>query len=467
MKIAAHAAPDAKVRVLDLVTGRELWTAKAGDENVLAVAFSPDGKILATGAGFVEPIIRLWDVASGQEIGRLEGHRVYSGQLLFLPGGKTLASAGADQTIRLWDVASRRLLQTLRGHKDEVWRLALLLDNTTLLSGSKDGAVLVWDTTKTRARGAYVTLPKRVFGWRFAADSKSVLTVDPDGKIERWQGDAFQEETTVMEIGKIGSSYFIVVAPDCALVAVGSDNGLVKVWDWERRVVVREFKATDRRVYPVRFLARGKRLLLAYGTNLGQGSLHEWDLATGKETRSWPGPPNSTDFSCGVSPDERWCLMLGWEGTHSLIELLTGKLTHPPLNLRQPDFFSFSPEGKLIAAPSMLGFARIWDATTFREVATVSGFMLGVHSAVFSPDGHRLATGSNGIEAVKLWDVDSRENLLTLEGRGSGLHRAAFSPDGSTLGAKNWDGGLQFWRAPSWAEIAAAEKNEKKGSSSP
>jgi WD40 repeat protein len=151
-------------------------------------------------------------------------------------------------------------------------------------------------------------------------------------------------------------------------------------------------------------------------------------------------------------------LLLGWTGTHSLIDLVTGKVTNLNLNMRQGVALSFSPDGKLIATPSTLGFARIWDATTFREVATLSGFMMGVHSAVFSPDGHRLATGSNGIEAAKLWDVESHENLLTLEGRGSMLHLTAFSPDGSILGAKSWAGDLNLWRAPSWAEIEQAER---------
>ena len=164
--IAAFVKPGGKVCVIDLATGKECWTAKAADdEYVLCLAFSPDGKMLATGAGFVESDIRLWDVASGKEIKRLEGHRACISSLVFWPDGKTLASASGDQTIRLWDltdISNVPPARVLQGHKLEVWKLALLPDNTTLVSGSKDGSVLVWDTSATHSRHDYITLPEKI-----------------------------------------------------------------------------------------------------------------------------------------------------------------------------------------------------------------------------------------------------------------------------------------------------------------
>jgi WD40 repeat protein len=116
-----------------------------------------------------------------------------------------------------------------------------------------------------------------------------------------------------------------------------------------------------------------------------------------------------------------------------------------------------------IAGTSWYGYAQLWDSAKFQPVATFSGFFMGVHSAAFSPDGTRLATGSDGFEAVKLWDVQSHQELITLEGQGSVLHLTAFSPDGNVLGSKNGAGNiLHLWRAPSWAEIAAAEASERR-----
>jgi tRNA A-37 threonylcarbamoyl transferase component Bud32 len=98
--LAAYALRSGQLRVIDLRDGKELWAKQASKQFITAQAFSPDGKTLASAAGFGESDIRLWDVASGKEIGRLEGHQSWVGSLVFWPDGKKLASSSADQTIR-------------------------------------------------------------------------------------------------------------------------------------------------------------------------------------------------------------------------------------------------------------------------------------------------------------------------------------------------------------------------------
>jgi WD40 repeat protein len=108
-----------------------------------------------------------------------------------------------------------------------------------------------------------------------------------------------------------------------------------------------------------------------------------------------------------------------------------------------------------------LGYARVWDTATWREEATLRGFLNAVNSVAFSPDGKRFATGgSNPDDTVKLWDVDSWQDLLTLEGVGSLFYLTAFSPDGNAIGTLSQDGILNVWRAPSWAEINAVEAKD-------
>jgi len=112
------------------------------------------------------------------------------------------------------------------------------------------------------------------------------------------------------------------------------------------------------------------------------------------------------------------------------------------------------------------GLAKLWDVATHREIVRFKGHLKSVQSVAISPDGARLATGGGGAEAVKLWDIQTHQELITLAGEGSLTTFLRFSPDGNKLIALNLDSEyklrLQIWRAPSWEQIEAVEKAEKK-----
>ncbi len=90
---------------------------------------------------------------------------------------------------------------------------------------------------------------------------------------------------------------------------------------------------------------------------------------------------------------------------------------------------AFTPDGGTLATASEDALVKLWDPATLREVATLRGHLLGVHSVQVSPDGRRLASGSHAKEAVKLWDLATWQEVTTLEGRGSFFYRTMFSPD--------------------------------------
>ena len=119
----------------------------------------------------------------------------------------------------------------------------------------------------------------------------------------------------------------------------------------------------------------------------------------------------------------------------------------------------FSPDGRGLFSTSFDGSARLWDVFARRELATLRGHFGLVCSPALSPDGRRLATGgSSPRDAVKLWDLVAHRELLTLQGEGQHFMHVTFSPDGNTLAAVSLDGMAHLWRAPSWEEIEAAEK---------
>jgi WD40 repeat protein/serine/threonine protein kinase len=457
LSLAAHAMDDGQIRAINLKTGQELWCAPATDAHVTALQFSPDGRTLASGAGYAETVIRLRDATTGLELSQLQGHRGYVHSLVFWPDGLTLASASSDQTICLWNLGDPRHVpppRTLRGHKREVWRLALLPDQTTLLSGGLDGMVNLWDTTRNPRLGAHLTLPtafsKTAQWWRFAPDSRSILALDNQGRIVQWHGSDFQEPKTLLDLGSRACG--ALISDDGLKVFAGSTDGTIGVWDLPQRVLLYEFPTGKGSPCPARLLAQGKRLLVQH---LPMGDFTEWDLAGPRRLRSFTGAPVSGAF---LTPDERFLFVVSMDTPSYMSDLRTDPAVRRTLDFHQTGGAALSPDGTLLAVASRAGYARLLDVATLREIGTLRNFLQGVHGIGFSADGKRLVTCSDGQEAIKLWDVQSQQELLTLSAEGSLFHSPAFSPDDTLLAARSEQGVLHIWRAPSRAEIETAEK---------
>ncbi|MBI5770139.1 MAG: WD40 repeat domain-containing protein [Verrucomicrobia bacterium] len=460
-----------RIGVIDLKSGRERWSIVASDNQITCLAFSPDGRVLAAGAGPVDSTISLWDAGSGQPLGRLIGQRGATSGIEFLADGKHLVSSSWDQTLRLWDLASRTTVRTFRGHKTEVHALALARDQRTLISGCKDGSAYVWDLNADRNVSSSGSLGAGKKAWGLAGDGESMVTLDANGRLARRHGRAFQVETTLVELGPVAGfeprQIRVLLDPQRPLLAMMTKAGKLQAWDWERRTLLREWDrpAGIGFVTPIRFSVDGTKLVVIFD-GAGGGSCRELEIDTGRETRSFNFPDRSvaaSELAPIVSPDGRQLIMVfPGAGETTRFDLASGRFTTHRLKVSEVSFGTrFSPDGRFLAVPSMLGYARILDAASYQEVATLSGLMGGVHSAAYSPDMQRLAIGSTGEEAVTLWDAHNFERLLNLGSRAGAVAPVAFSPDGNVIaGQSNYalEGTIHFWRAPSWAEIEAAEK---------
>ncbi len=455
----AYGSPEGRIHILDLHSGNELWSAQASKLRVTALAFSPDGSRLASAAGYEEKEIRLWDVATGQESGRLEGHSAFVTSLVFWPDGKRLASSSADQTIRIWDVGQLKCLNVLRGHQEMVYRMALSPDQKTMYSGGNDGMVCVWNSPATPPRGTQLIIPDNATAFCFAPDSSSLVTLNTSGRVVRWSGAEFEQGEPLFDVGGglicgFDLRWFHIFSRDGQFLAVGSTNGLMRVWDVRRRVLSSQLTNTNGEFMPLEFLAGGGKLIT--------GSLdmfQEWDLRTASEIQSWPA---SWTGATSLSPDES--LMMGTSpGSYHLV--LRNLAERRNLQFDPGDRLhartAFSPDGSLLVISSHMGFVRVWDASGLREVTKLRGFLLAPFAMAFSSDGKRLATGGFGERALRLWDAESWQELFTLDAQGGSCVIAAFSPDGNTIAALDATGILQLWRAPSWDEINAAEAAEK------
>jgi WD40 repeat protein/serine/threonine protein kinase len=448
-----------RLQVVDLASGNTNFDIPdAHPEPISFVAWSPDGSVIASGSAYLGGAIRLWDAASGEPLGTLEGHTSWICELVFSADGRRLYSASADQTIRIWDMGQQRCLATLRGSTDEVYGLALSPDDATLASASKDGGVAFWSAHPRPEEESprLIELGKPAQPQPAFAPAGRVLAAPCAGTVTVL--DPATSEV-IEQIPALGADVRTVAySADGALLASGSGRrgGRTRVWSRAERRLLLEFDDPNRPLHWWRFWADGRRLLSVSG----QGKVTWWDTLTRQAVRTFTMGPCK---SAAVSPDSRLLVVGAVRGVVRWINAETGELLATTTDAHRHELsgITFSEDGSRAASVAFDGTLAIWDPSSFQLIDSFKGHMLGAHAVAFSPDGRRLATGGGGgREVVKLWDVSTRRELLTLPGQGTQFNYVAFSPDGIWLAACNWQGELHLWRAPSWEEIEAAESRQ-------
>jgi len=176
-KVLASASSDGTVRLWDTTIGTYKQTLEGHSNWVKAVAFSPDGKVLASAS--VDKTVRLWDATTGAWKQTLEGHSGWVNSIAFSPDGKVLASTSDDKTVRLWDTTTSAREQTLEGHNGSVKAVAFSPDGKVLASTSGDMTVWLWDTI-TGARKRTLKTNTTVTSQSFSKNGRYLRT---DGEL--------------------------------------------------------------------------------------------------------------------------------------------------------------------------------------------------------------------------------------------------------------------------------------------
>ncbi len=458
------------VRVLNSRTGTtclEIPAPDPKDGQVTAIAFSPDGHILAWAVG-LRMVIRLCDSETGQLRGELVGHKDWVLSLAFTPNSELLASASGDQTVRVWNIADNTVRCRLQGHLNEAWAVAFMKDGKTLISGGKDGCVRFWDVSAPHGARWPVPIPARCLA--FTTNSQQFVALgQPDGSVSVWDGLSLQPIEPLPALGSNNSS--VALSPDGRWLAIGDVAGNVKTWDWPAR------RAVTNLVYPSRVItilgfSPGGRYLWA-GVQRGEILTRTGGAARALkvwQTHSWEEIQLNGIETVGVrwadfSPDDRLLALSYEDGTVKLWSLSDGKLVaalsgHSP----RVERVLFSPNGWILASAGYDDFVKLWDVHKRRELMTLRSHFNHLSALAFSPDGQRLAVAGYGPNvAIKLWEPAIQRELITLEFNKRAVSPSyiiAFSPDGNTLASAVPFGPVLLWRAPSFAEIEARERKE-------
>lgn len=440
-RLLATGSGDKTVKLWDVASGRELRTLGGHSGVISCVAFSPDGRTLASGS--IDKTVKVWDVATGRELRTLAGHTDRVASLAFSPDGSVLASASYDRAIRLWDTSAGQMLRVLNGHGSTVRSIAFSPDGHTLASGSVDKTIKLWDVASGQVLRTFTGHSGVINAIAFSPDGRKLASGSSDKTIKIWDAASGAELDTLD--GHSNTVYAVAFSPDGRMLASGSGDETVKLWDVVSGRDTRTLTGHSGYVYTVAFSPDGT--MVASGSFDDSAKL--WSVASGRELRTLAGH-SPTVFSVAFSPSDHM-LALANRTSISLWNTASGRVQRV-----LPGHFTaaFSPDGRIIASSGDDHSVKLWDVASGAEVRTLNGHSDWVNAIAFSPDGRVLASGSDD-QTIKIWDVASGIALRALSGHTDGIKAVAFSPDGRILASGGHDGHIKLWNVASGQVLRA------------
>ena len=279
---------------------------------VNGVAFSPDGRLLATASW--DETARLWDPATREHQRTLTGHDHAVTDVAFSPDGRLLATASWDNTARLWDPATGEQRRTLTGHTDVVWAVAFSPDGRLLATAGSDGTARLWDPATGEQRRTLTGHAHEVSAVAFSPDGRLLATADIDGTARLWDPATGEQRRTLT--GHAHDVTDVAFSPDGRLLATASSDGTARLWD----------------------------------------------PATGEQRRTLTGHTDEV-WAVAFSPDGRLLATASRDGTARLWDPATGGNCLRTLTGHTDEVYgvAFSPDGRLLATASGDRTARLWD----------------------------------------------------------------------------------------------------------
>jgi WD40 repeat protein len=288
------------------------------------IAFSPDGLHLATA---YEKSVRIWNVATRQQLVELSGHTEYVSAARFSPDNRRLLTGSADRTARVWDIDAGRTISILSGHTDTVNDASFSPDGARVVTASRDGTARIWDSATGRTThvlsyypdlGTYPGLKYGVNSAVFSPDGTRVLTGATDGSARIWDVETGKVLTVLA--GHTGGVSNALFSPDGRRIVTTSEpqfldqllsthkaENTVRIWDAAIGKTLVFLRGHTDGITRVAFQADGRRLLTASS----DGTSRIWDTQTWQTMAVLTGREGKGAYAAAISPNGRMVATAG------------------------------------------------------------------------------------------------------------------------------------------------------------